>query len=249
MTGNRLRCGVVLGAWFLTLVTLILTGRTTVFLRPEFLWLLVCGAVIALGFLVAMLRNPAPMPVSRMFILLVPLLHIAASDPGSIGGDVFDKRFVGANTVPGVTTEAPAQPQSGSTVPDREISQAFMGQDETPMTAEPELTLLQLLRNPERHVGTRVEVMGLVHKDPKLADYFGPGRTVALYRFVVTCCAADAMPVTVALDAAGAADMDKEQWVRVEGIFDLDRFKDRAVPVVSNATLTPVERPVDPFLY
>lgn len=256
--GRRLRGGLVFGAWGATLLFLVLTGRTRLFLRPEFVWLLALGALIAVGFFFAILRNPVPLPLSRTLILLLPLLHLAASEPASMGQDIFSNRFLGVQTPPPDTSPPAVLPiddkaavTAGDNVPDDVISQGFADQsftDPQAVSEELSLTILQLLRAPEKHAGTAVKLLGLLHRDAALAKHFGPGRDVALYRFVVACCAADALPVTVALEG-DVPELTPEQWVEVEGHFDLPQFGNGTVPLVRVSRITPVDPPRDPFLY
>lgn len=256
--GRRLRGGLVFGAWAGTLFFLALTDRTRLFLHPGFAWLLGIGAIIASGFFIAILRNPVPLPLSRTLILLVPLLHLAASDPAAMGQDIFSKRFLGAS----ITTPETFRPGNKAdehmdkiartdTVPDEVVNQEFANQGFTadrPITGELSLTILQLLRNPQSHSGTTVKLLGLIHRDAELEKHFGPGRTAALYRFVLTCCAADALPVTVALEGI-IPDLAPDQWVHAEGTFDLIQFDNGNVPVLRIDKITPVASPADPFLY
>lgn len=256
--GQRLRGGLVFGAWAAALFFLAVTDRTRLFLHPSFAWVLGIGAVIATGFFIAILRNPTPLPLSRTIILLLPLLHLAASDPTSMGQDIFSKRFLDATiTAPensGHTIKASENSTEMAyteTVPDEVISQGFANQGFTadkPVTGEPSLTILQLLRAPERHVETTVKLLGLVYRDAELEKHFGPGRKTALYRFVLACCAADALPVTVGLEG-DIPDFAPDQWVEAEGVFSLVPIDKGSVPVLKLVKITPVDSPADPFLY
>jgi uncharacterized repeat protein (TIGR03943 family) len=251
--GCRLRGGLVFGAWAGTLIVLVLTDRARLFLRPEFAWLLGLGALIAIGFLLAILRSPVPLPLSRTFILLLPLLHLAASDPASMGQGIFSNRFLGLQTQPAAEVGPAVWPDSEfgtrEKVPDEAIARGFAGQEDPDrFSSESGLTILQLLRAPEGHVGATVRLLGLLHRDFGLSRHFGPGRETALYRFVVACCAADALPVTVALHGE-VPDLPADQWVEVEGRFELVRFGNATVPLVQAHRISPVDPPADPFLY
>jgi uncharacterized repeat protein (TIGR03943 family) len=250
--GRRIRGGLVFGMWGAALAYLALTGGLRHFLRPEFAWLVGAGAFIAAGFLLAILRHPVPLPLSRTLILLLPLVHIAASEPSSMGGDVFSNRFLGPQSSPADARPSPFPDAADSTpearVSDAEIRRAFEGGDEPPTGVEPPLNILQLLRNPQAHSGRTVRLLGLVHRDAALARHFGPGREVALYRFVVACCAADALPVTVALEGE-IPPLAPDQWVEAEGVFELLALGNGTVPLVRASHVVPVDPPADPFLY
>jgi uncharacterized repeat protein (TIGR03943 family) len=75
----------------------------------------------------------------------------------------------------------------------------------------------------------------------------GPEGTFALSRFYVSCCAADAIPYTAAVDPeeAGVGAYDRDTWLHVEGV--LERRGDDIV-VVAEA-IEPADEPDDPYLY
>jgi uncharacterized repeat protein (TIGR03943 family) len=111
-----------------------------------------------------------------------------------------------------------------------------------------ELTILDLFRNPTLYQGQRVIFTGMILKDEQLKQYFG-GRDTAIYRFLITCCAADALPLAVAVNPDQAGDFTNDQWVQVDGIFKLRHINGRQVPLVENVVLSPVEAPRVPYLF
>lgn len=253
---GRFTAGFVFAAWSAALIMILCTNRIRLFLRPEFSWLLGMGAVIAFALMFASFRRPAPVPFLRAVILLLPLLHMAATD-SILGQDVFAKRFLGADVgfkEKELDTTGTSFPTSATRAPDvvseRAISEAFAnaGQEMSLSSDEP-FTALDLLRSPGQYAGKEVALLGLLYRNPDLELYFGTGRTVALYRFLITCCAADAMPLTVALDMENVPDLPPEQWVRVEGIFELLPHEDKTVPLIRVTRMTNVEPPASPYLY
>lgn len=264
---GALRGALVFAAWAGGLGYLVATGQGRLFLRPEFMWLLGLGGLIAFGFLVAVLRSPVCVPLARLGILVVPLLHIAASDPGVMSTDMMDKRFLGVQTavqapsavrnsftavetVPELSSPAAnATAQQMDRVSDDEISRGFAGEDANiAVTREPELTLIELLRTADRHLGSTVTLLGLLHRSPELEKNYGPGRAAVLYRFLVTCCAADALPVTVVLDGDVPA-VAPEQWVEVTGVFSTERISKGPVPILTVRQVRLVDAPASPFLF
>jgi uncharacterized membrane protein YcgQ (UPF0703/DUF1980 family) len=57
------------------------------------------------------------------------------------------------------------------------------------------------------------------------------------------------LPLTIALDSDQTASFDNDQWVQVEGIFDLLQIDGKPVPMVSKARVKPVEAPLVPYLF
>ena len=100
----------------------------------------------------------------------------------------------------------------------------------------------------EAGVGQRVQVSGLVARSARLAP-----EELALVRFAIAHCVADARPVGLlvvagrdghGVDPAWAPD----QWVRVEGTLESrERDGDRLVSIVAER-ITPIEEPNNPYL-
>jgi uncharacterized repeat protein (TIGR03943 family) len=117
-------------------------------------------------------------------------------------------------------------------------------QQDTPL----ELTILDILRNPDLFNGQRVVVKGMILHDEQLRPHFG-GRNAVVYRFLINCCAADALPLAIGLDSDQTDAFANDQWVQVEGIFDLQQINSKPVPLVSMPQIKPVEAPAVPYLF
>ncbi len=101
--------------------------------------------------------------------------------------------------------------------------------------------MAQRFRHPD---GQRVVTEGRVFRDESL-----PAGTVGLYRFVIVCCAADAIPVQVVLRSADAARLPNDGWVRVEGtVGSVDAADGAAVAVVNADRVTTIAAPSNPYL-
>jgi putative membrane protein len=238
----------VFGAWTLSLAYLLASRDYTDFLRPEFGLLLAPAHFIAMGFALAAMTaaNAPPITFERAFralALLVPLLYLALPVHTILGESAFKSRFIGVG---------PMSAEATLPRPDVAADPAFQPPEGVPPAVAPgpprERTILEIFRNPQRYRNQRVVFTGMILRDEKLKPFFG-GRDTAVYRFLITCCAADAMPLAIALDSPQAADLANDQWVRVEGIFHLDQIAGRPVPRVEAAILTPVEASGLPYLF
>ncbi len=73
-----------------------------------------------------------------------------------------------------------------------------------------------------------------------------------LSRFTLNCCAADARPINVRVDAGGAAPA-VDSWVEVEGTWvaadALEAGETLEVPVLVAEAVAPIEEPVQPYEY
>jgi uncharacterized membrane protein YcgQ (UPF0703/DUF1980 family) len=66
---------------------------------------------------------------------------------------------------------------------------------------------------------------------------------------LINCCAADALPLAVALETEQVVAMDNGQWVQVEGTLQFVEIKSQSEPVLKKATITSTKSPEIPFLF
>ncbi len=111
-----------------------------------------------------------------------------------------------------------------------------------------ELTLAEInqhgLYDVDEHMrGARLRVDGFV-----VPDSDGPGGTFLLTRFVLSCCAADAYPMSLRISGVEHVPAH-DTWVRVEGSWKAHAIDD--VPdfeEIEADTLTAIPAPADPYL-
>ncbi|BBO92473.1 TIGR03943 family putative permease subunit [Desulfosarcina ovata] len=229
------------GVWSAALLYLLVAGRYTMFLRPGFGLLLALAHFIAMGFMIAALPGERPAIVDiggalRVLVLLVPILYLLSLPTATLGSRAFTNRFVGTSNMTATRAGKPAKTKP----PARRATDMYH--------ADGELTILDLMLNPEPHDGRRVVFTGMMLHDGVLKKYFD-GHDTAVYRFLINCCAADALPLAVAVDSEQAKDLATDQWVRVEGVFHLRRMGDDAIPMVEDAIVVPVDAPRNPYLF
>ncbi|HEY2584466.1 MAG TPA: TIGR03943 family protein [Tepidisphaeraceae bacterium] len=231
---NRLRI-VVLGLWAAGLAILLIEGRYSLFIRAQ-LWPLLLGTIIMFVlFLIAMyVRRQAAIARKataavwlRSALLLLPLAYMfpAMSDTASASGlnsFALRKRALGLDSGTDVSGGAPDQvPADGSRV----ISMGY------------------ILRHRHKLDGRRVVTEGRVFKD----DSLPPGQ-VKLFRFVVVCCAADAMPVQALIASPLASSLKDDEWVRVDGTFHLLNEGGARVLQIDASKVDAIPAPAEPYL-
>lgn len=92
--------------------------------------------------------------------------------------------------------------------------------------------------------GQQVDVIGFVYRDVRFAsDQF------MVARFAVSCCVADARAMGLVVQTKNASQYATGAWVRVKGTFQVGALNGSPLPVVSVEGITPVEQPVQPYLY
>jgi putative membrane protein len=116
-------------------------------------------------------------------------------------------------------------------------------------TAEREETILDWVTAFGPHpdltafAGQAADVTGFVYRRPDL-----PPDTWLVSRFLVMCCVADAMPISLVVYAPGAAVAD-DMWVRVRGHFAAETAGQIPAPLLVADAVTPIEPPAQPYLY
>ena len=221
-------------AWFIALAGLLPGGAYEAFLRPEFGVLLGAAVVVLLGFLAVDMGRPPtpPKPIFgetiRVLILALPLAYLSIGRGVALDSGAFETRWTGpaGATAAGAPQAAPAAPE----------------------TAAREADLVGLCWDSDAYEGQTVAVEGMLHREPDVAARYG-GNGWLLYRFVISCCAADAQPAAVMLTGEMATNWTDDAWVRATGRFTLRPDQPRPVPILELGALDPVQKPRNPYLY
>lgn len=243
---------VVFAVWTGFLIYLLASRRYVAFLRPEFGLLLAVAHFIAMGFMLAAMIRPktaemdAP-AVLRTLVLLVPVLYSMATPDTMLGNQAFKKRFIGTNNG-AMSRQGPSGLSSQRSANNPDSMQPPGKIEGIQQETLQERTILEILRNPNLFKGQRVIITGMILRDEKLKQHFGV-RDTAVYRFLINCCAADALPLVIALDSDQTGAFADDKWVQVDGIFDLQQINGKPVPMVSNPLIKPVKAPAVPYLF
>jgi uncharacterized repeat protein (TIGR03943 family) len=96
----------------------------------------------------------------------------------------------------------------------------------------------------ERLIGRRVSVVGFVHR-PKDGATAGQ---VLVTRFVVRCCAADGLAVSLPFRNPDTDTLAADTWVRVDGVLHFADDGARTSPFVEADRVTVVPVPTTPYL-
>jgi putative membrane protein len=97
---------------------------------------------------------------------------------------------------------------------------------------------------PGHHAGKPVRVTGFVYRDDRLPrDWF------VVARFVVQCCAVDAQPIGLPVRVAVGELPAPGNWVTIAGSWDVADIQGERRAVIAPTSVTPTERPDQPYLY
>jgi uncharacterized repeat protein (TIGR03943 family) len=218
---------VILLAWLAAYAWLLAGDRYQAFLSPRLRPLLYGAlALLVLLLLASVVRRPGPRGGAagwlRAGVLVLPLLFLGMVQGRALSSYAADKRAAGR----GLGT-------IGSTVQRRLAERPPGGA----------LTLAELVADVDRQLGHRVQTEGLVfHKSGLSAGHF------VLFRFKITCCAADAQPLAVLVAAPQAGALAADQWVRVDGVLRLIDVAGEITPCLQADAVVPIPPPKNPYL-
>jgi len=217
-------------AWAGTYAWILVNERYQIFLRPGFWILLLLALCISFAFLIAVLFRPRPAGHVtsgatlwiRLGVLLLPLFYLVLAQDEPLGSHAFKSRSI-----------APAF--------SRALTQSKASKK---MSKDGKVTLLEILQDFKEYRGKRIVTEGMVYRDEVV-----PARHFLVFRFLIVCCAADALPAgaLVAYDKADAFEVDS--WVRVEGILGLKVVEGLPFPCIDAEKIITIDTPKLPYLY
>ena len=242
----------VFASWTIFLLFLLFSQRYTLFLRPAFGILLALAACIAMAFMLGATTSddnqlPDRSDIVRAAVLLVPILFSLGISEKGLGQQALEKRFTGLPSQAAVAGPAPkAAMEPSPAVP---LSAPATVEESPLATSGPsqEKSILELLQNPSRYDGQEVRFSGMILHDQLLAERLGGLQTI-VYRFLITCCAADALPLVIALQTDDRTNYSENQWVQVSGRFTLQRIGTQMVPVIAEPQIRLIEAPRNQYL-
>ena len=238
-------------AWLGSFVSLLAGGGYRVFLARNYWPLLVFGAAafavfaaaVALGGLpTAHFGSKLSLWVSAG-ICVLPLAYLAANPrplPSSYTLRVragFD-RLLNSRAALGLGGRRPTPLAPPATAPAAATSPSSAP---TGATAQPTRLCDIVVRYPE-NVGRRVVSEGMVFRQEGL-----PAGCFVLFRFVITCCAADAIPAALLVAADRADAFPVDSWVRVRGRVERTAFRGLDIPLLRAEQVTPIPPPGNPY--
>ena len=220
--------GFVLTAWVVAFVWLFGDGRYSLFLQQSLWPLLAGGLVMLILFLVAAAaRTSNHLEKSALgtrwvqaSVVLLPLMYMVVAPESGLGSHALKTRYV-SSTVPLTPTDTEVEPLTSADQPpasesaESTTTQSAGTSPELIPASEPEppvrVSLLAVVEQLDQLKGKRVITQGQVYHDEVPEGHF------MLYRFVMRCCAADALPVAVLVPVPDPQKFEEDSWVEVEG--------------------------------
>ncbi len=236
-----------IAAWGVLLLKYWLTGKLFLLIHPNYMMLTVAVGVILLlvsGTRAVMLLKQMRRPIrgnltaqhlslfppgwSTALLLLTAVLGLLISPQAFASQTAIDR---GVNDTVTLTRVKP---------------QAFRAE-----TKSQDKTLVDWVRTlavypePDAYTGQKAKVQGFVVYPKDL-----PQDYLLLSRFVITCCAADAYPVSLPVKLAQSRDAYKpDAWLEVEGQMMTADLAGKRQLAIAAKSLTPIPEPKNPYDY
>ena len=236
-------------AWGVLLLKFWLTGKINILLHPDYVWLAYSAGFFLIGLVIVKavqfglsLRKPSPPPA-------VNPQHFSLFPPGWGSALFLVVALFGLQFTP--------QPFTSQTAIERGVTdtltmtrsrpQAFRGaSDPTQRSLVEWIRLLNVYPEPDAYTGQKVNLNGFViHPPDSSPDY------IAIGRFVITCCAADAYPVGLPVKLTGGdrSQYPVDKWLQVEGEMITETLSGKRQLVIQASRLKEIAEPANPYDY
>lgn len=172
--------------------------------------------------------------IAGLLLILSPVLISAVLPVGYLGAQTIEKRGL---------TVAPAGEYGGAE------AERFSRNDAEGVIEIREENFAAALKeithdNPARHLGKRVVISGMVHRDKGMRD-----NQFAVTRLLLICCAADAVPVGLICESEDGCPVAEGAWVRVEGTLEEGVYMQRPLTILKVTAVDAIEPPPQPYVY
>lgn len=97
---------------------------------------------------------------------------------------------------------------------------------------------------PQDYTGRQVTMTGFVFRSPGLSD-----NQLSLVRYVIVCCAADALPYGVMCETKDAKQYPDGTWLTGKGILEMGHYKDQTTPVLRLTSVQVIKEPEKPYVF
>jgi uncharacterized repeat protein (TIGR03943 family) len=234
-----------IAAWGFLFLKYWLTEKLYLLIHPNYFWLTIAAGFVLLGLALA----------RAILVICYPFAgtsgpHLSLFPPGwsrwilivtAIAGLLISPRAFASQT-------ALERGISDSLTVTRVRPQAFRA------TVKPEnrsivdwIRTLTVYPEPDAYTGQSVSVKGFVVHSPETGPNY-----LLIARFIITCCAADAYPVSlpVKLPEGQRRDAYKpDSWQKVEGQMRTETLAGKRQLVIQATALSPVDEPKNPYDY
>lgn len=216
------------------------------FIRSDYWWLVYTGIGILIALAASLMVRPPRQrganglrSVLQIGILLLPLLYLPLAITSELSTDAAEKRSL---YTPRAVVSRPQNPKPAKLQQTQKIAAVAAKPAPVPVKrGEP--TMLDLVTDPEDFEGSEVTLLGIVHRDKRLA-----ANSFFCYRLVMVCCAADATPAGVVVKWPSSAKLKTGAWVKVHGKVTFTTFEGGDYPAISAVSVEKTRPPKNQFI-
>ena len=193
--------------WIAAYFWLLNGDRYKAFMQPKLRPMLILALFLLLIFVTALIsqllrkkkENQTTDVWLRAAILFVPALFLWTVYGQSLGAHALSKKVFDVDELLSLPQTSPEQ----LSIQDASVKSA---------------SLLDLLKNSDEFEGTHVATEGMVFRSHTMAE-----NNFKIFRFVIICCAADALPLWILVNSEESQNLENETWVKVEGKFKIKK--------------------------
>lgn len=228
----RVLNSILLTVWALFLFWLLTFGKGDLvrLLHPRLWWGLGIAVVVLVLFLVSLIFSnrhtksdkPILMEFPGILTLLVPILYFSLAAEARLDGTALQNRVIPSDN--GMYLNS---------LPSFEIF------DETQSSG---MVFSKILRKPKDFEGQQVEVVCQSFVNEQL-----PENRAMCYRYMITCCAADALPAFIFLSHTREMTIENDRWVKINGPLSIIKNNEMEFPSVEIESFEYVEEPAFPW--
>ncbi len=216
---------IVLIIWIGTFIYLILDDNYVLFLKPEFGFLIYTGLFICSAFFISGMFNlPSRLNNSDIMnglIILMPVVFIFLSGSQTLSSYALTKRTLMSPNL------------------DYIENKSVMDKADAQKAGEPiNVTLSRLLQNWPSYSKKQISIQGLLQQSLEGNDDYS-----LVFKYLISCCAADAIPVGIFIDKEKTKGFNDDDWVKVTGVVNLDKMDGNDIVVMSLDSIEIVEKP------
>ena len=239
----------VMSAWATVMFHTIATGHINRLLSPMFrnyvliaaILLVVLSALYLLLYQPTQEAAPALAPTGRLrqfgrwLVLLVPIVAASILSPTALSSTTGIMR--GLDSTAGVT------PMPSWDAASKKSAQDALAADPNQPVPVEVTDLITLSRSPDQtkaFEGREVRTVGLFVAQP--------GSAPKLVRWIMWCCAADAVPAAVELSGHASGTWKDTQYLEVIGKAHFPSTLGHVVPQIEVESITPTQEPDEPYL-
>ena len=218
--------------WAFFLVWLLIFGKSDLMrlIHPRLWWVLGIAVVVLLLYLVSLISSfSIPTPSKWLFfelpsilILLIPVLYFSVAREARLDGTSLQNKIT--QTDRGIFI---------NTLPSFGLSDDELTTD---------MSFSKIIRQPEKYQNKEVEIVCQSFVNEKI-----PENMAMCYRYLITCCAADAIPVFVFLKNRNELEIENDRWIKVHGQLSLFYNNNMEFISIDTKTIEYVEEPSFPW--